>query len=346
MNGNSIPLNAQLGSRIVACLSSPPMIPRARACRSCTLFRCTTLTSQQSDDDTSLRTAPRTSPSSRPPIPLGPQNCCVTPWTPNLPHPAVQVLAHLGPVASVSVDPSTGGRYTATADRDGAVKVWDCRNWKGAVREWSARGGRPNSSGVRGVYTAPTIHAHSRAHAAAALPHAPHHAPAADLGALRAVPGRADDQEHPRPRRGADPFENRKVRREKEVKALLDKIQPDVITLDPELIGSLAPEPKLSTTTTFDGKPARVSGKVDETEVLAPDDTAPDGRKFTKEEKDRKKMRGKAKECDRPTAVAIRAELEKQRAERQARAKEQAGGEPRKATVCIGQVRARVVLGL
>lgn len=73
-------------------------------------------------------------------IHLGHQNGCVTLWTPNLPHPAVQLLAHLGPVSSVSVDPSSGGRYMATAGKDGTVKVWDCRNWKGAVREWSVRG--------------------------------------------------------------------------------------------------------------------------------------------------------------------------------------------------------------
>jgi len=29
----------------------------------------------------------------------------------------------------------------ATAGHDGIVKVWDCRNWKGAVRQWAARGG-------------------------------------------------------------------------------------------------------------------------------------------------------------------------------------------------------------
>ena len=29
----------------------------------------------------------------------------------------------------------------ATAGHDGMVKVWDCRNWKGAVRQWTARGG-------------------------------------------------------------------------------------------------------------------------------------------------------------------------------------------------------------
>jgi U3 small nucleolar RNA-associated protein 7 len=88
-----------------------------------------------------------------------------------------------------------------------------------------------------------------------------------------------------------------------------------MITLDPELIGSLAPEPKLSTTTTFDRKPApgtetpfarlprlarlRVQGKADESEVVDPDDTAPDGRKLTKEEKERKKMRGKGKSLKR-----------------------------------------------
>lgn len=74
-------------------------------------------------------------------IHLGHQNGTVTLWTPNLPHPAVRLLAHMGPVMSLSVDPSAGGRYMATAGRDGIVKVWDCRNWKGAVREWSTRGG-------------------------------------------------------------------------------------------------------------------------------------------------------------------------------------------------------------
>lgn len=29
----------------------------------------------------------------------------------------------------------------ATAGHDGTVKVWDCRNWKGAVRQWASRGG-------------------------------------------------------------------------------------------------------------------------------------------------------------------------------------------------------------
>ena len=74
-------------------------------------------------------------------IHLGHQNGTVTLWTPNLPHPAVRLLAHLGPVSSVSVDPSTGGRYMATAGVDGIVKLWDCRSWKDALRSWNCRGG-------------------------------------------------------------------------------------------------------------------------------------------------------------------------------------------------------------
>jgi WD40 repeat protein len=72
---------------------------------------------------------------------LGHSNGVVTLWTPNIPHPAVQIMAHLGPVVGLSVDPSSGGRYMATSGQDGAVKVWDCRNWKGTVREWTTRGG-------------------------------------------------------------------------------------------------------------------------------------------------------------------------------------------------------------
>jgi len=74
-------------------------------------------------------------------IHLGHQNGTVTLWTPNLPHPAVRLLAHLGPVCSVSMDDSTGGRYMATAGVDGTVKLWDCRSWKEALRSWSSRGG-------------------------------------------------------------------------------------------------------------------------------------------------------------------------------------------------------------
>jgi U3 small nucleolar RNA-associated protein 7 len=61
-----------------------------------------------------------------------------------MPDPAVQIQAHLGGVVSLGVDPSSTGRYMSTCGRDGTVKIWDCRNWKGVVREWTLRGAGGN----------------------------------------------------------------------------------------------------------------------------------------------------------------------------------------------------------
>ncbi|KAH0579216.1 putative U3 small nucleolar RNA-associated protein 7 [Termitomyces sp. J132] len=296
-------------------------------------------------------------------IHLGHQNGCVTLWTPNFPHPAVQLLAHMGPVLSVSVDPSQGGRYMATAGRDGTVKVWDCRNWKGAVRDWTLRNGSDvelewsakgalavaSGSGVN-IYTRPSIQTPTYTNTPPPL-YLTHPIPNRPLTSVRfapfqdiltighaaglssiIVPGAGepnfDSSE-------ADPFENKRARREKEVKALLDKIQPDLITLDPEFVGSLAPPSKL--TTTADAKLAdtpfarlsrlerlKVSGKADETEENSEDDN---GKKISREERERRRQRGKGKSLKRylrkqrknvvdPAAVAIRKKLEKQREEK------------------------------
>ncbi|KAG6828923.1 hypothetical protein H0H92_006309 [Tricholoma furcatifolium] len=314
-------------------------------------------------------------------IHLGHQNGCVTLWTPNLPHPAVQLLAHMGPVLSVSVDPSQGGRYMATAGRDGTVKVWDCRNWKGAVRDWTVRSGGDvelewsakgalavASGGSVNIYTRPSIQTpmHTKAPPPLYLTHPIPHRPltsvrfapfqdvltighAAGLSSI-IVPGAGepnfDSSE-------ADPFENKKARREKEVKALLDKIQPDLITLDPEFVGSLAPPSKLTTTTT-DGKPAdvpfarlsrlerlKVSGKADETEEVSDDEVDDNGKKLSREERERRRQRGKGKSLKSsrylrkqrknvidPAAVAIRKKLQKQREEKlRARIAAKNGGE-------------------
>ena len=83
----------------------------------------------------------------------------MTLWTPSSTAPHVRLLAHLGPVTALSVDPSSGGRYLATGGMDGRVKViyrfsrsgpgpngivdqvWDSRNYASPVREWSPRAG-------------------------------------------------------------------------------------------------------------------------------------------------------------------------------------------------------------
>ncbi|KAI0916486.1 hypothetical protein AcW1_010071 [Taiwanofungus camphoratus] len=317
-------------------------------------------------------------------IHLGHQNGTVTLWTPNLPHPAVRLLAHLGPVTSVSVDSSTGGRYMATSGHDGAVKVWDCRNWKGAVRQWNARGGGGElewsqkgalavaSGGSVNVHTKPSIQTPFSATVSPPL-YLTHPIPHRPLTSVRfcpfhdiltvghsaglssiLVPGSGEPNFDSAE---ADPFENKKARREREVKSLLDKIQPDMIALDPEFVGSLAPPPKLSTA--VDGQVdipfarlprlerLRVQGKADETEDMeAQDAEGEEGtepvKKPTREEKEKKKMRGKNKSLKRylrkqrknvidPRAIAVRAKLEKQREEgRRARAAANGAEEGRK----------------
>ncbi|OJA15047.1 hypothetical protein AZE42_05845 [Rhizopogon vesiculosus] len=316
---------------------------------------------------------------------LGHSNGVVTLWTPNLPHPAVQLLAHLGPVVGMSVDPSSGGRYMATSGQDGVVKVWDCRNWKGAVREWTTRGGGAElewsakgalSVAVGGsvnVYTKPSIQTPHPAKAPPPLylthpiPHRPltsvRFCPFQDILTIGhnaglssiLVPGvgepNFDSTE-------ADPFENKKARREREVKGLLDKIQPDMITLNPDFIGSLAPQTKLTTAVNdthdipFARLPRlerlRVQGKADDTEAVDDDDDGGEGdgdksgKTQSRAEKEKRKMRGKGKSVKRylrkqrknvidPTAVAIRAKLEKHREEKRvARAVEKGQMEPHK----------------
>ncbi|KAF8496406.1 BING4CT-domain-containing protein [Russula emetica] len=241
-------------------------------------------------------------------IHLGHQNGTVTLWTPNLPHPAVRLLAHLGPVSSLSIDQSTGGRYMATAGADGIVKLWDCRNWKDALRSWNSRGGHATlawsqrgclavaSGGAVNVYSTPSVHSPNPApsppplyltHPQSAKPHSSlAFCPFQDILAIGhtsgisciLVPGAGepnlDSSE-------ADPFEGSKARREREVKSLLDKIQPDMIALDPEFLGGFAPQRQLTEgtdkgTMSFARQPRlhrlHIQGKADETEDASEDE--------------------------------------------------------------------------
>ena len=121
----------------------------------------------------------------------------------------------------------------------------------------------------------------------------------------------------------ADPFEGRNARREREVRALLDKLAPDTIVLDPEIIGGIAegPRPGLGTEGVAEVyrklprlERLRVSGKADESEVVDPLDAKLDEeesgeglnglsekeKKVQREErKERMRMRGKNKSMKR-----------------------------------------------
>jgi U3 small nucleolar RNA-associated protein 7 len=91
-----------------------------------------------------------------------------------------------------------------------------------------------------------------------------------------------------------------------------------MISLDPEFVGSLVPPSKLTTAATMELKPQsnipfarlprlerlRVQGKADETEEVADnsdgaDDHDPNRKAQSKEEREKKKMRGKGKSLKR-----------------------------------------------
>jgi len=163
----------------------------------------------------------------------------------------------------------------ATAGADGKVKVWDCRNWKGCVREWKVRsmgGGGPGvgielewsqkgllgvaSGGSVMVYRAPTTPSEQPSrqptvYLTHSIPHRPltslRFCPFTDVLTIGhskglssiLVPGAGEPHFDSRE---ADPFEIKSARREKEVHALLDKIPADLITLSDEFAGTLAPQ--------------------------------------------------------------------------------------------------------
>lgn len=196
-------------------------------------------------------------------IHLGHANGTVTLWTPNMSTPALKMLAHRGPVTGISVDAHRGGLEMVTSGLDGAIKVWDTRMLgKGPRREWISR--RPASDvaysqrGLLGVAWGAHVSlydTHAELGNAPPGPYLTNGFPRCDPLQLRfcpfedvlgvghaqgftslLVPGAGEPNFDTSE---ADPFESKTRRREREVHNLLDKIQPDMITLDPSAVGQL-----------------------------------------------------------------------------------------------------------
>lgn len=194
---------------------------------------------------------------------LGHTNGTVALWTPNLSTPAVKLLAHRGPVTGISIDTRAGGHDMATCGMDGTIKVWDTRMLgKGPRREWQAR--RPASDlqfsqrGLLGVAWGPHVSVYDTHKEIGNAPPGPYitqgfpraeplqvkFCPFEDvLGVGHAngftsllIPGAGepnfDSSE-------LDPFETRTAKREREVHQLLDKISPDLISIDQSILGSV-----------------------------------------------------------------------------------------------------------
>ncbi|WVR04965.1 hypothetical protein IAU60_001977 [Kwoniella sp. DSM 27419] len=197
-------------------------------------------------------------------IHLGHANGTMTLWSPNMTTPHVKLLAHRGPVNGIAVDPSehSAGRYVATSGMDGVVKLWDGRMWGKEVRSWGVRNqitslgysgmGMLSVGGKSGVtvyrdlqtdtYRTPTPYLTLPLPSLTAS--SVKFCPFDDLLCVGhdkgisslLVPGSGeanfDSAE-------ADVYETYSRRREREVRGVLEKIRPELITLDTDFLGKV-----------------------------------------------------------------------------------------------------------
>ncbi|WVQ78234.1 hypothetical protein IAT38_000317 [Cryptococcus sp. DSM 104549] len=196
---------------------------------------------------------------------LGHANGTMTLWSPNLTTPHVKLLAHRGPVNGIAVDPSEGsaGRYVATSGMDGTVKIWDGRMWGKEVREWKMRNqitslaysgmGMLSVGGKSGVSVYQDLYSNTSrgpsTYLTLPLPgltaSATKFCPFDDLlcvGHERGissliVPGAGEPNFDSAE---ADVFETHTGRREREVRGVLEKIRPELITLDTDFLGKVS----------------------------------------------------------------------------------------------------------
>ncbi|KAL5323979.1 hypothetical protein ACEPPN_008521 [Leptodophora sp. 'Broadleaf-Isolate-01'] len=194
---------------------------------------------------------------------MGHQNGTVTLWSPNSPTPLVKLLAHRGPVRAMSIDRE--GRYMVSTGQDLKMSVWDIRMFKEvnsyftrqpassvaiSDRGLTAVGWGTQTSIWRGLFTKHAIEQEKiqspymawggegkRIERVKWCPFEDILGVSHDAGfSSIIVPGAGepnfDAQE-------INPYENTKQRQEAEVRSLLNKLQPEMISLNPEYIGNL-----------------------------------------------------------------------------------------------------------
>ncbi|XP_050303396.1 WD repeat-containing protein 46 [Anthonomus grandis grandis] len=188
---------------------------------------------------------------------LGHAKGVVSMWSPNSRDPLAKMLCHKAPVLGVHVDPT--GMYMATSASNRELKIWDVRKLEGPVQEYKLVTAATNLAfsqkkmlavgmgNVVEVYRDCCTESAKR-------PYLRHrfNNPIGNfnfcsyedvLGVSTArgftsllVPGSGEPNFDTYE---ANPFQSKKQRQEAEVKSLLEKIQPDLISLDPTVIAEV-----------------------------------------------------------------------------------------------------------
>ncbi|KAK4919619.1 hypothetical protein LTR28_012994 [Elasticomyces elasticus] len=196
---------------------------------------------------------------------VGHQNGTVSLWSPNDSRPLVKMLPHRGPVRSLAVDRE--GRYMVSTGQDMKMSIWDIRTFKEvnnyftrspgtslaiSDRNLTAVGWGTTVSVWRGLFSkhrsdqqqekvqSPYLSwggENQRVERVRWCPFEDVLGIGHDKGFSSAiVPGAGE------PNFDAlevNPYENAKQRQESEVRSLLNKLQPEMISLNPDFVGNL-----------------------------------------------------------------------------------------------------------
>ncbi|XP_062248887.1 WD repeat-containing protein 46 [Platichthys flesus] len=189
-------------------------------------------------------------------IHLGHSNGTVTLWSPNQREALVKMLCHHGGVRSVTVDKS--GTYMLTSGMDKKLKVYDIRTFKPLKSYFLPAGASCLSLSQRGLLSAATgdivqvyrdvwstpVTKPYMAHRVRGTAWGLQFCPFEDVLGIghgdgftsMLVPGAGEPNFDGL---DANPYRSVKQRQEWEVKALLEKIQPELITLNPNELGQV-----------------------------------------------------------------------------------------------------------
>ncbi|KAM4610892.1 WD repeat-containing protein 46 [Polymixia lowei] len=189
-------------------------------------------------------------------IHLGHSNGTVTLWSPNQKEALVKMLCHQGGVRSVTIDKT--GTYMVTSGMDKKLKVYDIRAFKPLQSYFLPAGASCLSLSQRGLLSAATgdivqvyrdvwstpVTKPYMAHKVRGGVWGLHFCPFEDVLGVghgegftsMLVPGAGEPNFDGL---DANPYRSAKQRQEWEVKALLEKIQPELISLDPGQLGQV-----------------------------------------------------------------------------------------------------------
>ncbi|CAH2314568.1 WD repeat-containing 46 [Pelobates cultripes] len=189
-------------------------------------------------------------------IHLGHSNGTVTLWSPSMKEPLVKMLCHHGAVRSLSVDKT--GMYMASSGLDRKLKIFDIRTFRplhASVLPLGAGALCHSQKGLLAAGTGNIVQVYKDTHLGP--PQVPYlclsvkgpihglqFCPFEDVLGIghgggftsMIVPGAGEANFDALE---CNPYENKKQQREWEVKALLEKIPPELITLDPTQLGEV-----------------------------------------------------------------------------------------------------------